>query len=514
MKTVLSFFLLTFAFQLIFAQQDIKQANYHFKSENYPVAFKLYSKLYKKDTNNAEYAYRLGICQLNTNNNPAQALEYLLKVEKERNGDPVYQMDLGRAYMYNYKFNDAVKHFEECKNKAGKNIDIKEVADLWISMANNAKVMVKNPVDVSFVNMGKYINSAMDELTPYITPDNEILLYTTNRKFDAQVNLYTYDVYYSYMTYGYFKKGKQLSAVNSIDDEYIAGVSLTNERIFIQLQGYEGFQDFISSNKKGKNFMGKTFLNKNVNSKAAEIACYETVSGDTLFFSSDREGGFGGMDIYYSLKLPTGEWSVPLNLGDKVNTIYDEDYPVISADGSKLYFSSNRPQSMGGYDIFVSNITKNREFTTPKNIGYPLNDVFDNHTIAFSNNDRYAYVSAIKPDGYGYTDLYRVVFLQKDPAVKIFKLKFVVQNGDKKNPFAKADTTLKITAYQKGKVIFGEYAYNPKYSSSTIALPPGYYTIVVTGKYIEEYSYKVTVPEIPSGSKFSKKEIILKLKEN
>jgi hypothetical protein len=316
------------------------------------------------------------------------------------------------------------------------------------------------------------------------------------------------------VTDGYFKKGKQLSAVNSIDDEYIAGVSLSNERIFVQLQGYEGFQDFISSNRNGKTFIGKTLLNKNINSKAAEIACYETEAGDTLFFSSDREGGFGGMDIYYSLKLPTGEWSIPVNLGKKINTIYDEDYPVISSDGNKLYFSSNRPQSMGGYDIFVSKITKNREFVSPKNIGYPLNDVYDNQTIAFSNNDRYAYVSAIKPDGYGYADLYRVIFLQKDPAAKIFKLKFVIKNDKTKNPFAESDTTLKITAYQKGKIIFGEYAYNPKYSSTTIALPPGYYTIEITGKHIENYSYKITVPEIPSGSKFSKKEIVLKLKEN
>jgi hypothetical protein len=255
-------------------------------------------------------------------------------------------------------------------------------------------------------------------------------------------------------------------------------------------------------------------LNKTINSKSAEFAAYESTNGDTLFFSSNREGGFGGFDIYYSLKLPTGDWGIPMNLGEKINTAYDEDFPVLSSTDNKFYFTSNRPESMGGFDIFESKINpKTKEFSTPKNIGYPLNDVFDNKTIAFSDNDRYAYVSAIKPNGYGFTDLYQVVFNQMDPRVKILILTINIQNGESLVKAAELVPTLKITAFQKGKVVFGEYGFDLKSSSSTIALPPGSYTLEIIGSETEKYTRKITVPDTPTGNKIEKTTLTLDLKK-
>lgn len=477
------------------------------------MSLKLYKKLFSKDTTNIEYNYRLGISFLKCNNNPSEALQYLLKAKDIKQQEPQFLFDLGQAYLYNYKLSDAKTNFQQCAAKSAKNEELRLKANLWYNMAENAEKMKKSPLDVSFINMGKYINSVLDEENPFVTADNEILLYTTNRKFDRDLNIHTYDVVFSNKTVGIFKKGKLLSAVNTVDDEFMAGVSLSNNRIYVQLQGYDGFQDIISAERKGKGYKEKTFLNKNVNSKYAEFAACETVNNDTLFFSSARDGGYGGMDLYYSRKLPTGEWSIPTNLGDKINTAYDEDFPVVSSGGNKLYFTSNNTQSMGGYDIFESRISKNREFGQPKNIGYPLNDVFDNKTIAFSDNERYAYVSAIRPEGFGYTDLYRVVFNQKDPAVKIYILKFKIGSDENKTAFANSDTTLNISAHQKGKVLFGKYAYDSKSSSATIALPPGNYTIEILGTKTELYSYKINVPDTPSGNKIEKKNIILKLKK-
>ncbi len=495
------------------AQSDEREANYHFKSENYAVSLKQYKKLFEKDTTNIEYSYRLGISYLNCNSNPKAALQYLLRAETEKNTDPLFLFSLGKAYLYNHKIQKAKEKFESCKNIAGKNETLKIEADTWYNMAENAKTMIKSPLDVSFINMGKYINSEMDELTPFVTPDNDILLYTSNIKYDHKFFIYTYNVFYSNKDNGFFKKGRLLSAVNSMDDEFMAGVSLTNERIYVQLQGYDGFQDLIYSDRNGKGYRGKKGMNKNINSKYAEFGACETANGDTLFFSSGREGGFGGMDLYFSLKLPTGEWSMPRNLGDKINTPYDEDFPVLSNNGGKMYFTSNCPQSMGGFDIFESKINAaTREFGKPKNLGYPLNDVFDNKTIAFSDNNRYAYVSAIKPDGFGFTDLYRVIFNQMDPAVKIIILNFKKLEGENKVPYAAADTSLKITAFQKGKVVFGEYAYDFNSSSATIALPPGSYSMEIVGTKTKVFTYKISVPDIPSGKKIEKKEIVLEPK--
>ena len=495
------------------AQKEEREANTHFKDENYAVALKLYKRLLDKDTTNKEYNYRLGISYLNCNSDPSAALKHLKSVEADKKTDAEFMFRLGQAYLYNHDFLNAKSSFETCKNLAAKNPVLKITADTWYKMTENAERMVKSPLNVSFINLGKYINTEMDELTPFITPDNEILLYSSNIKYDNQFLTYSYDVYFANMDEGLFKKGKILSVVNSPDDEFIAGVSLSNERIFVQLQGYEAFQDLISSDRKGKGFLGKIPMSTSINSGYAEFGAYETLNSDTLFFSSGHEGGFGGMDIYYSLKLPNGEWGASRNLGDKINTPYDEDFPVLSNDGGKIYFTSNRPESMGGYDIFESNIIGDtREFSTPKNIGYPLNDVFDNKTIAFSDNERYAYVSAIKPDGFGFTDLYRVVFNDMDPAVKIHILNFKMAEGENKIPYAATDSTLKIIAYQKGKVVFGQYAYDAKNSAATIALPPGSYSIEISGIKTEEQIHKIIVPETPTGNKIEKEDVILKPK--
>ena len=84
--------------------------------------------------------------------------------------------------------------------------------------------------------------------------------------------------------------------------------------------------------------------------------------------------------------------------------------------------------------------------------------------------------------------------------------------GESKKPFAKTDDTIKIKAYSKGKVVFGEYAYDSSSSSATIALPPGTYNIEIKGQLIKDFSYKVVVPDVPSGSKIEGKVIDLQYK--
>jgi outer membrane protein OmpA-like peptidoglycan-associated protein len=120
-------------------------------------------------------------------------------------------------------------------------------------------------------------------------------------------------------------------------------------------------------------------LNKNINSKKWETHASVTPDGKTLYFASERKGGKGGFDIYYSKLDENGEWGKAVNLGDNINTKYDEDLPFIGADNTQLYFCSQGHENIGGYDIFKSEII-NGEFQKPENIGLvlnsPRNDLF------------------------------------------------------------------------------------------------------------------------------------------
>lgn len=495
------------------AQQTERDANFNFKAENFPIALKHYDQLYKGDTTNVEYNYRLGVCLLNCNCRPNEALKYLKFVEGDYADNAVYYHELGRAYLYNYQYSYAIESFSKAKELSQKDLEFSAYNSLWVKMANNAKILTRNPLDVSFINMGKYINSALDELTPVISSDGEVLIYTSNRKFDRNIGYYTYDVYSSVLAGSSFKKGKALSSVNSIDDDYVAGISADGQSLFIQVQGYEAFEDLAYATRSKQSYSSEGLVLGQVNSKSTERGATLTISGDTMFFSSNRPEGLGGMDIYFSRKLPTGEWGIPTNVGKGINSTYDEDFPMMSPDGKTLYFCSNNEKSMGGFDIFKTTLLSNGEFSEPKNIGFPLNDVFDNKTIAFSKDERYAYVSANRPDGFGYSDLYRIIFNQNDPSVKLYILKMKTGTTKVNEPFAGTDTTISVTVLQKGKVVFGKYSYDANSSRSTIALPPGDYVLEIEGVSTMKFTKKISVPDAPGKNKILKETVFLKPKE-
>ena len=494
---------------LMVAAQDIREANYQFKIENYATALKQYLGAYKKDTGNVDLNYYIGICRTKTNAAPAEALPHLLKAESKYGQEGEFLLALARAYLYNYDFAKA----RETASKASAKLKDNQDVTLLKAYIDNAEKMTKSPLDVTFVNLGKSINSDMDDITPILTADNEMLLYSSNRKFDTGIKEYTWDVLFSPSDNGDFKKSKMASAINSIDNEFVAGVSNRGDEIYFQLDGMEFLQDLVVSTIENGAPKGKNGLSEIINGKTLEQGACATLGGDTLIFSSNGLNSMGGLDLFYSVRLPNGEWSAPTNLGNVVNSKYDESYPIFSPDGKKLYFCSNGPKSMGGFDVFVCSFdVQNLKIGEPRNIGYPLNDVYDNLTICYTLDGNYAYVSAIKPDSYGYSDIYRVVFNEKDPMVKLYIVKLQTGEGDNKVDFAETETDLKVSVLAKGKTLFGTYNYNPATSSVNIALLPGDYVLEIEGKTIEPFSMKINVSNGP-GKKIENIKAVVKLKK-
>lgn len=510
MKNIL-FPLLAFALLLpsTMMGQGIREANFHFKQENYPVALKNFLNVYKKDTSNVDVCYGIGICKVRTNSMPADALKYLLKAEVKYGQEEDFLLALTRAYLYNHDFENARATLSKARTKSKNVIELDAVG----AYIDNAERLVKSPLNVTFVNLGKNINSDMDDITPMLSADNSILVYSTNRKFDTEISEYSWDVLSVNSESGDFKKNKAVTAVNSIENEMVAGWSNSGDELFFMFDGYGAEHDLMSTSFEKGAFKGKNMLSQTVNTKLFEQGAYATQNGDTLFFSSEGLEGFGGLDLYYSVKLPNGDWSTPENLGDSINTLYDETYPMLSADGRKLYFCSNGLNSMGGYDIFVCDIdTDGLKLGKPQNIGYPLNDCYDNLTISYTVDENYAYVSAIKPDSYGYSDIYRVVFNDKDPMVRMYLVKLVTQQGEQTADFGETEKNLKVTVFTKNKTVYGTYNYNPTSSQVPVALLPGTYTLEIEGETIEPFSMKINVPNAP-GKPIENVKAVLKVKK-
>jgi len=427
------FFLLLFLFSvtITYSQRDIdasgdeKIAKEFFLFGDYATALKEYQFLYSKDSSNPDFIYPLGICYLNTNVNKLKAIPFLEKTTQLKDFDPEAMYQLGVAYQVAYRFDEAIECFGKFKKLIAGANDLNYIlTDRQIEMCENAMELVKNPINVTFENVGARINSPYPDYNPYVNR-KEATLYFTSKRMGNIGNLMDYDGYYtadiflSENKYGQWEKSKRLAtAINSPLVEELCGLSSDGTYLFAFVDNLEYKMQVCVSVKEGKSFQRISSLGLNVNPpKTSTSSATITPDKKIIFFSSSREGSIGGSDIYMSKLLPSGEWGVAENIGEEINTKYDEDFPYLAPDGKTLYFASIGHNSMGGYDIFKTTWDKTENtFSEPVNIGYPVNTPEDNTTISFTGSGRYAYVSALRNDTYGNLDIYRVIFNDVKPA--------------------------------------------------------------------------------------------------
>lgn len=143
-----------------------------------------------------------------------------------------------------------------------------------------------------------------------------------------------------------------------------------------------------------------------VNSPYWESAPCFSADMQSLYFSSNRPGGFGGMDLYVSRYLGNQRWSEPKNLGPSINTSGDEMFPFLHFDNATFYFTSNGWKSIGGSDIFVSRLVGD-QFSAPVNLGYPVNTIDNESGLVVNASGKVAYFSSDRYGGFGQMDIYQ-----------------------------------------------------------------------------------------------------------
>jgi hypothetical protein len=156
-------------------------------------------------------------------------------------------------------------------------------------------------------------------------------------------------------------------------------------------------------------FKNKTFSPQklNINTKHIETSPMLSTDGNTLYFVSDRKGGYGGKDIWASEKLSNNKWSEPYNLGKEINTAENEESPFLMSDGVTLYFSSKGHNGYGGYDIFVTTQNDDGLWSVPENLGDSVNSTSDDDYYKVDLNGKTAYYASDKLDKYN-KDIFKV----------------------------------------------------------------------------------------------------------
>lgn len=479
-----------------FSQPTKGDANGNFEMGNYDIAMQQYLRLLKHDKDNVDFNYKLGICYLRSEIDKAAAIPYLEFAQKDPKTDKNIMFDIGLAYYHAFKFDTAITILNNYKN-SGVADSIRIKVDEKIKTINIAKNMYSHPVNVKLVNVGEEINTKRAEYNPFVSADETYLYYTSNKKYISDFQELVSGIYMSNGVNGIWQKMKSLGSVINTDESVILiGVSKDGSTIYTQPETFSYDMNISYSTQVRGRFKEVSEMSKEINSKAVECGASISNNGDTLYFASNRDGGFGGMDIYYSLKLPNGEWGTPQNAGSDINSKYNENYPEISRDGKRIYFCSDGYNSMGGYDIYFCRLGDDGKWSKPKNLGYPINDTYDNLTISLCGNDRYGYVSLTRPEGYGDKDIYKVIFNNIDVQEIIYKGKIAC--GDSINPVAltEIDPEISISVFNKDNGdLYGTYTYSQATGKFIFSLEPGRYEIVIEGNSYQTYRKEFEILE-------------------
>lgn len=479
---------------------DPYKADDKFIHGNYESALDDYLSLLDQDPKNDKYIYNIAVCYLNTNINKSKAIPYLEILTRKPKFDPNAMYLLGRAYHYGYRFDDAIKAYNAFKQTGRGNSDNLADVDRQIQFCINAKELMKFPLDVKFENLGDNVNSPYADYYPFVPSDESFIIFNTRRPAEGadepkEDGSFPAAIYVSKVTDGSFVKAKNIgSPIAKKDGEQeVIGLSATGDIMLLYYTNQKGVGDIYSTTTdKNKSFIPATRLSDNINSsKAEEIAACISGDGTTLYFASNREGGYGGTDLYMSRLLPNGSWGPAKNLGPEINTPFDEDFPNVTADNKILYFSSNGHTTMGGYDIFKAEMNdETKAFGNPKNMGYPINTPEDNFNFRASANGRFGYIAALRDGGYGDLDIYRVTFNDVEPRYSVIKGN--IASADSTQHLNYSDVFITVTDSKTQEVI-GNYLPNSNTGRYVMVLAPGNYDISIEANGFDSIEDHISV---------------------
>ncbi|MBR5984631.1 MAG: PD40 domain-containing protein [Bacteroidales bacterium] len=408
--------------------------------DNYGAALDYWKKAEDKDPDNPNVWYNMGVCYKNSSKDRYLAVEYLTKSLDYANPNYVANnhtdrtcpidcfLELGIALRMVGKYDESLAMLERSKEVSSSNgrSDLVTLADEEIVITNNAKKIMSqkscNRIDVT--NLGDVINTEYSEHSPVITCDGNTLYFTSKRP--NSINSTDDEKIYvtNKKSNGEWSSPEMLpSPINTKgNNESVVSISADGKQLYFFRSGSSLQGNLYVSEMNDNGSWGKPkHLSSDINTKYRESHVSVAPDGNSMYFTSDRPGGFGGLDIYVMKKLPNGKWSEPQLLPEEVNTPKDEEYPSVHPNGSILYFNSKGHESVGGYDVFYSRINDDGTYSKAESMCSPINTPDNDICYSLSCDGKTAYVAGIREDSHGEYDIYVVEDRSADPNLIVYK---------------------------------------------------------------------------------------------
>lgn len=395
-------------------EELFEEAEFFFLSEEYEEALYFYTSLLQTDPDNANFNFKVGDTYMNIPGQEYLAIPYLEKAIqnttikykkrsfKEKKTPHYAYYNLGDSYRMNNELQKALniyQVFTESDDYEGNyNLNIVESK---IKACERAKIIQDVPIDASFTRLESPINTTSNNTNAVLSGDGNTMVFVTQLAFYDAIHL-------SGFVEGAWTEPDVLNPqVGSDGDMYPTSLSFDGRELYMVKRTDDDNDIYVS--EMGDPFWTKARpLNENINTRTHETHAAVSANGMTLYFTSDRRGGYGGLDIYRAERKAGGDWGMAVNLGPMVNTPLDEDTPFPADDGRRLYFSSQGHFNMGGFDIFYADLTETGEWSDPINAGFPLNTTSDDLFYYPIGDGSQGYLARITREGPLTFDLYHV----------------------------------------------------------------------------------------------------------
>lgn len=374
-------------------QKEFQNADmYYYYDENYLMAASMYEPLLEADPDNYNLAAKLGICYLNLDGKQTEALQLLKKAsegvvssekEYEETGDKApldTYLYLAIAFHRNDSLDKALSFLNETKkNLSASDTYQEDFIDLQIRNVRYAMEMKKRPVRVISELFAPWLNEYPGACNPVLAKNDSVFVFTVKKEGSTQI----FCSYKDNKAWG--RPGNITQQLGGWDRFYTNSIT-GNGRMLILFMDDGGDGNLYYSERTDTTWTKVKSVGRFVNSIYWEAHGFITADGETMYFSSNRPGGEGELDIWTSQRLPDGTWDRPVNCGNTINTPYDETSPYYDTENDALLFSSIGHMSMGGYDVFRSINRGAGVWTQPVGMPYSFNTVQENTNFILNNN--------------------------------------------------------------------------------------------------------------------------------
>ncbi len=465
-----------------------------FQVRNYSDALPLYLQLENVGSEIEYLNYKIAKCLKESKevNDRVRSLTYFerIKVAEFKHIPFHYYLDIADAYYDNEQLEQALVFYNKQFEFAGSDRREQRILEIKIQQTKNAYNIMRIPKNVTIKSVGNGINSEYTEYNPVVSVDERILAFTVLKPISGKPGAQlTEEINIAYNETGSWSMPKKIT-VQTQNNYGTAGISADGNQMLIFI-GDHSSGSIYKIKKEGNEWSRPSPLGANVQSKYLESTASLTPDNKTIYFASNRPGGYGGMDIYKSVRKDDGTWGRAENLGKTINSKANEDAPFIHPGKQLLFFTTDGHSGMGGNDIYKSEL-KNGQWSTPKNMGYPINTTAnDNYFTLIADGSR-GYFSSDRKGGLGGQDIYVMDMPDDYETIPLTMIKGRILNTDTGKPLP---TKIYLIDTESNEKVDYVYHPNQKTGDYLVILPPNKsYDMIIESEGFLPYTLNIDVP--------------------